>query len=336
MRRTLSVIIPAHNEAADLPGTVAALLRALDGSEFMAELILVNDGSTDGSAEVARRALDERLPLHVLNGARAGRFKARRLGVSASTSEWLLLLDARVRLYPNALSFVSGRLSPDSCVWNGHVSPVVDANPYGAFGDVLVHIAWAEYFREPRETSFGLADFDQFPKGTTCFLAPRRLLIDAMDAFTPRIPDWHLVSDDTQLIRWIAGRHRIHISPEFGCDYQPRTSLRSFFGHAVHRGSVFFDGHGRRESRFYPVAVGFFPVSAALAASALRRPLIVPVAALASAAGAAVFAARTRLPAFEKASFALLTPVYALGHGVGMWRALALFLREMLAGTNKH
>jgi hypothetical protein len=242
----------------------------------------------------------------------------------------VLLLDARVNLHPNSLRFVSSRLSPTACVWNGHVTPVVDANPYGAFGNVLVHIAWAEYFRDPRETSFGLADFDHFPKGTTCFLAPRQLLIDGMDAFTPRVPDWRLVSDDTQVIRWIAARHRIHLSPEFGCDYHPRTSLRGFVGHAVHRGSVFFDGHGRRESRFYPVAVGFFPTSAALTLLVLRRPVVVPLAALASIACASAFAARTERPAFEKASFALLVPVYAVGHGAGMWRALGLYLRERL------
>ena len=331
MAHRLSVVIPAYNEAAHLPATIAGLLRALDRSDFAAELILVDDGSTDGSAEVVRRAWGDRLPVRVLSGPRAGRFKARRLGVGEASSEWVLLLDARVGLYPNALRFVSGRLSPTSCVWNGHVTPVVDANPYGAFGNVLVHIAWAEYFEDPRETSFGLADFDHFPKGTTCFLAPKQLLIDAMDAFTPRVPDWRLVSDDTQVIRWIAARHRIHLSPEFGCDYQPRTSLRAFLGHAVHRGSVFFDGHGRGESRFYPVAVGFFPTSAALALLALRRPAVVPCAALASIACATAFAVRTQRPAFEKASFALLTPVYALGHGAGMWRGLGLYLRQRLA-----
>jgi glycosyltransferase involved in cell wall biosynthesis len=335
MMRGISVVIPAFNEAAHLPTTIAALIRSLRESDFAAELVLVDDGSTDGSADVVRQAVGNELPLRVLQGRRAGRFNARRLGVSAATAEWTLLLDARVQLYPYALKFVCARLTPNSSVWNGHVTQVVDANPYGAFGNVLVHIAWAEYFREPRETSFGLADFDHFPKGTTCFLSPRWLLIEAMDAFKPRIPDWRLVNDDTQLIRWIAARHRIHLSPEFGCYYQPRTTFRAFLAHAVHRGSVFFDGHARRESRFYPVAVGFYPVSGVLAVCALRRPMIVAVAALASVAGACAFAARTRRPAFEKASFALLTPMYAVGHGVGMWRALALFVRTRLAGPTK-
>jgi glycosyltransferase involved in cell wall biosynthesis len=331
MSRTLSVVIPAYNEAPNLGATIDALLQALSGSDFVAELVLVDDGSTDGTAEVARRAVRDRLPFKLVGGRRAGRFKARCAGIDAASSEWVLLLDARVRLYPGALRFVSGRLSPSACVWNGHVTPVIAGNPYGAFGNVLVHLAWASYFDNPRETSFGVSDFDHFPKGTTCFLAPKELLVGAMEAFVPRIPDWRLVSDDTQVIRWIAARHAIHLSPQFGCDYQPRTTLRAFLKNAVYRGSTFFDGHGRRESRFYPVAVGFFPVSVVLAVAALRRPSVVPLAALTSVAIAAGVGRRARRPAFETASFAALTPVYALGHGVGMWRALALLVRDRLS-----
>jgi glycosyltransferase involved in cell wall biosynthesis len=327
---SLSVVIPAYNEAAHLPASIDALVEAIGRSGFAAELVLVDDGSTDGTAAAAQAAVAGRLPLRVLNHARGGRFKARSAGVNAAKSDWVLLLDARVRLYPDSLRFVGESLAPSEPVWNGHVTPQIDGNPFGAFGNVLVHIAWAKYFDDPRRTSFGLDDFDHFPKGTTCFLAPRALLLEAMDAFTPRIPDWRLVSDDTQLIRWIAEKFRIQLSPEFGCDYQPRTSLRAFLGNALYRGSTFFDGHGRRESRFYPVVVGFFPVSIALAALAVRRPLLLPVMVAVAAGGAAAVATRARRPAFEIVSFAALTPVYAVAHGAGMWRALALLVRERL------
>ena len=61
--------------------------------------------------------------------------------------------------------------------------PQTSGNPFGAFGNVLVHIAWARYFDDPRPTSYGLDDFDHFPKGTGCFVAPRELLLQSMDAF---------------------------------------------------------------------------------------------------------------------------------------------------------
>jgi glycosyltransferase involved in cell wall biosynthesis len=331
MSRSLSVVMPVYNEAPHLPETIEALVDAVERSEFVAELVLVDDGSTDGSADVAVSALAGRLPLQVLTRDRGGRFIARSSGVEAATSEWVLLVDARVRLHADALRFVAERLTPSSSVWNGHVTVQTRGNPFGAFGNVLVHIAWATYFDNPKATSYGLDDFDYFPKGTGCFLVPKTVLLAAIQAFTPRVSDWRLVSDDTQLIRWIAARHRIHLSPEFGCDYQPRTSLRAFVDNALYRGSTFLDGHGRAESRFFPLAVAFYPVSTALAVLVLRRPLVVPVLVAATAGTAGAVAARANRPAFETASFAALTPLYAVAHGAGMWRALAVLARERFA-----
>lgn len=322
--------MPVRNEAPHLRATVEALLEALAETDFVAELVVVDDGSTDGSGAVAHAAAEGRLPCRVVSLPPSGRFKARQAGVKAATAEWILLLDARARLYPGALAFVENRLDPSASIWNGHVTPVIDGNPFGAFGNVLVHLGWAAYFDNPRETSFGLEDFDHFPKGTTCFLAPRVLVLEAMEAFRPRISDWRLVSDDTQLIRWMAARHRIQLAPGFGCDYQPRQSMRAFFRNAVYRGSTFLDGHGRRESRFFPVAVGFFPVSVALAALVLRRPGTLTPLVAATVVTAAAVGRRAHRPAFETASFAALTPIYAVGHAAGMWRGLALLVRQRL------
>lgn len=330
MTESLSVVMPVYNEAAHLPATIEALAEALLRSRFSAELVLVDDGSTDGSADAARTAATGRLPVEVVPGSREGRFKARRVGVSAANSETILLLDARVRLHPDSLRFLGDALSLDAPVWNGHVTPELEGNPFGAFGNVLVHLAWSAYFDDPRPASFGLENFDHFPKGTGCFAAPRTLLLQAMESFDPRVSDWRLVSDDTQLIRWIAARHPIHLSPEFGCDYQPRTSLRTFIGNAFYRGSTFLDGHGRRESRFFPLVVAFFPLSAVVALLVLRRPLAAPILVGVTAGLAAALAARARRPAFETFSFAALGPVYAVAHGAGMWRGLGALARERL------
>jgi glycosyltransferase involved in cell wall biosynthesis len=323
MTRSLTVVMPVHNESAHLAATIDALTEAVERSGLAAELIVVDDGSSDESGETARSSAAGRLPVRVLTQAQQGRFKARRAGVAAAGSDAVLLLDARVRLHPKSLRFLADVLSPELPVWNGHVVPKTNGNPFGAFGDVLVHLAWSRYFDDPRRTSFGLDEFDRFPKGTGCFVAPRALLLEAMNAFAPRVSDWRFVSDDTQLIRWIAARHRIQLSPEFSCDYQPRSSFRAFLGNALYRGSTFLYGHGKRESRFFPIVVGFFPVSAGLVVLILRRPAVAPVLAGVTAALAATVALRARRSAFETLSFAALAPLYAAAHGAGMWRAFA-------------
>jgi glycosyltransferase involved in cell wall biosynthesis len=333
MSHPLTVVMPVHNESAHLPGTIDALVEAVGRSGLDAELVVVDDGSSDGSAETARTAAAGRLPLEVLAQQREGRFKARRAGLAAARSEFVLLLDARVRLHPDSLKFLANALSSELQVWNGHVVPQTNGNPFGAFGDVLVRLAWSTYFDHPRRTSFGLEDFDRFPKGTGCFVAPRELLLEAMDDFAPRVSDWRFVSDDTQLIRWIAARHRIQLSPEFGCDYEPRASLRAFLGNALYRGSTFLDGHGRRESRFFPLVVAFFPFSVGLVLLVARRPAAAPMLVAATAAVAAAVAGRARRSAFETLSFGALAPLYAAAHGAGMWRALAVLARDRLRRT---
>jgi glycosyltransferase involved in cell wall biosynthesis len=326
---TLSVVMPVHDEAPHLRDTIDALVAAVEGSGFVAELVLVDDGSNDGSAETAREALDRRLPFTLVAQENRGRFEARRAGLEAAKGDWVLLLDGRVRIDPGALAFAHERVAAaNGRVWAGHVDVDAEGNPYGTFWKLIAELAWSDYFAEPRETSFGAKEFDRYPKGTTCFLAPRLTLLDAVRAFRSAYDDLRRANDDTPLLRWIVERERIHLSPRFRCEYTPRTTLATFVRHSVHRGVVFVDGHGRPESRFFPLAVAFYPVSALLALAAARRPSVAVSAALATSAAAAVVGLARRRSPFEIASLALLAPVYGAAHGIGMWRGLGLLARR--------
>jgi dolichyl-phosphate beta-glucosyltransferase len=54
---TLSVVIPAYNEAVRLPPSLARIAAYLDGTGVDYELLVVDDGSTDGTAVAAEAAL---------------------------------------------------------------------------------------------------------------------------------------------------------------------------------------------------------------------------------------------------------------------------------------
>jgi dolichyl-phosphate beta-glucosyltransferase len=60
---TVSIVIPAFNEAARLGQTLSDLVEFLQ-SYGRAELLLVDDGSTDGTSEAAARLLEARVPPH--------------------------------------------------------------------------------------------------------------------------------------------------------------------------------------------------------------------------------------------------------------------------------
>lgn len=328
----LSVVIPVYNARNNIAETIEAAVTAVErAGSLSAEIMLVDDGSSDGSAAVGEEACAERLPFRVLAQSNQGRFEARRAGVEAASGGWILLLDSRVSLTPDALRFVAERAARGERVWTGHVDIPVDRNPYGVFWKLLAELAWDDYFARPRTTSFGVANFDRYPKGTGCFFTPRQLLLDAIGAFRSRYADLRYANDDAPLIRWIAEREPIHVSPHFSGVYVARTRFRAFVRHAFHRGTVFLDGHGRAESRFYPVAVGFYPASALLVLAAIRRPLLVPLAVAAVGVAAGAFGLTRRRTAFEVASLAMATPVYAVAHGAGMWRGLGLLIRDRLA-----
>jgi glycosyltransferase involved in cell wall biosynthesis len=313
--------MPVHNEAQHVRATVDALVAAIRRSPFTAELVLVDDGSSDGTGAVVGETVDGRVPLRVVTQPNRGRLAARRAGLEAAAGELVMLLDGRVRLDPDAVRFVADHVRRGERVWTAHVH-VEATSAYGLFWKLLAELAWREYFDRPRTTSFGVDDFDRYPKGTTCFVAPRELLRGAMARFQSRYADLRQANDDTPILRDLASHERIHVSPEFACRYTPRGDAGAFLRHAVRRGVVFVDGHGVPESRFFPAVVAFFPLSAALVAASVRRPWLLPGAAIASGLAAAAYGVRARRSRAEIRALVLVTPLYALGHGLGMWKGV--------------
>jgi len=321
----LSVVVPLYNEAAGIRATLNSIARALTAAgRFDAEIVVVDDGSTDDGAAIVE-SHPSPVPVRLVRQENRGLFEARRTGLDAARREYVLQLDAGVTLEPDALRFVAERLDQGDDVWNGHTE-LEGEGPYVRFWDVVSHLAFRDYVDDPRTTRFGPAEFDRYPKGGGCFLAPRALLLDAVRAFRTAYADTHHASDDTLILRTLSARRPINIAPGFAYVYRPRRAFRPFVRHAYHRGTTFVDGHGRPESRFFPLVVAFFPASAAAIAVVARKPLAAPALALALAAGAGV-AARRR-PTADALSFAALAPVYAIAHGAGMWRGLALAARS--------
>lgn len=94
---TLSVLIPAHNEAPALECLLPELLAALNAwPEAPAwEVIVVDDGSTDPTAEIVRHFADAEPRIRLLsNKQRQGQSSALALAVSEATGAWLATLDA--------------------------------------------------------------------------------------------------------------------------------------------------------------------------------------------------------------------------------------------------
>lgn len=71
----LIVQVPAYNEAESLPQVLAAIPRSVPGVDVV-EVLVVDDGSTDGTAEVARRAGADHVLRHGANRGLAAAFQS--------------------------------------------------------------------------------------------------------------------------------------------------------------------------------------------------------------------------------------------------------------------
>ncbi|OJZ17455.1 MAG: glycosyl transferase [Thiobacillus sp. 65-29] len=96
MSPRFSVVIPAFNAAA----TLAHAIESVRAQSWPAhEIIVVDDGSTDATAEVARRFADVRL----IRQANSGVSVARNAGAAAASGDWLAFLDADDSFAPDRL-----------------------------------------------------------------------------------------------------------------------------------------------------------------------------------------------------------------------------------------
>lgn len=93
----MQLVIPALDEERRLPATLRALQAFVDSAGAQlgrVEIIVVDNGSTDATAEVARGFDTPRVPVRVLHCARRGKGAAVRAGILATTHDVVGYLDA--------------------------------------------------------------------------------------------------------------------------------------------------------------------------------------------------------------------------------------------------
>ena len=334
MADTLTIIIPVYNEASHVAATIDAVAAAVAQTDFEADLVVVDDGSTDGSGAAAAAAADGRISCTVVTQPNRGRFHAVREGLRRATGNYVFVLGARVNVRVNALKFVRERQQQGELIWVGHVHIHTERNPYGRFQNILTEVAWRDYFDHPRTVAFGIEEFDRFPKGSGCLVAPRELVVAAFDPVPGRYTDARYANDDTPMLRQLAATHGIHVSPEFASDYTPRATLRTFLKHSFHRGMVFLDGHGRRESRFFPAIVAFYPLSASVALACASRPRRLPLVVAATAGAAGIVSAAAGRSRGDTGTVAALAPVWAAAFGAGLWRGFGMLMAGRCRGKD--
>jgi hypothetical protein len=148
-----------------------------------------------------------------------------------------------------------------------------------------------------------------------------------MADFESLYEDTRLASDDTRMLREIARKHRIWLSPDLSGTYHGRDELRKFLNQAYFRGTTFVDGYldtkgPARRGLFAVLGVGLAGVGLLL-----KRPkTAITLGVLGSVAGG-VAVGRFGATRQEALAFGRLLPVFGCFFLAGVLRGLWLARR---------
>ncbi|HBX57096.1 glycosyltransferase family 2 protein [Pseudomonas sp. UBA2684] len=125
----ISVVIPAYNYAKTLPRAVESVLTQL-GADASAELLVIDDGSTDNTREVLERLQAEHIGrFRVIYKANGGPASVRNLGIEETRGRFLIFLDADDEMAADAISLLAQHITNNPhtrMVIGGHWSVFAD------------------------------------------------------------------------------------------------------------------------------------------------------------------------------------------------------------------
>lgn len=114
---SISIIVPLYNKREIIRQTIDSVLN---NTFHDFEIIVVDDGSTDGSRDIVEKINDSRIKL--ISQPNAGQSAARNTGALHAIGEWLLYLDADDFLLPDSLDNLIQNSSDDYDIINGQIT----------------------------------------------------------------------------------------------------------------------------------------------------------------------------------------------------------------------
>ena len=114
LRASVSVVIPVYNSGNT---AIHAIESVLSQTTPCAEIIVIDDGSTDGSAELIKDRFRDRSELiHIFSIENGGAAAARNFGISKSNSEWIAFLDSDDLWFSNKLEVQLNEIINDPAI----------------------------------------------------------------------------------------------------------------------------------------------------------------------------------------------------------------------------
>jgi glycosyltransferase involved in cell wall biosynthesis len=134
---TLSVILPCFNEEQNIASSVRDVASWMKKEHISGEIIVVNDGSTDGSLTVLRKLESEIPHLRVVDLPKNGGYGiAVRAGCDAATTDLISFMDSDLQFHAEDLSLLLTHID-DYAFVTGRRAHRADSLVRNAFGKIL-------------------------------------------------------------------------------------------------------------------------------------------------------------------------------------------------------
>lgn len=159
----VSVVVPVYNSEDTIGGCIESVLRQ-SFRDF--ELILVNDGSRDGSGRICDEYLEKDKRVSVIHQPNMGRTAARAAGVGAARGEWICFVDSDDMLLPDGLADLWEKTGDETDIVFGNGKSLAGENrdfvPVDEFrhlavrGEGTIGVPWGSLYRKSIVTPYTL------------------------------------------------------------------------------------------------------------------------------------------------------------------------------------
>ena len=215
----ISVVIPSYNEGDNLVDTVHCLID--NNADVDLEVIVVDDGSTDGSGDHVAQRFSSKKQVYVIKGSNLGVAGARNYGAKRATGDVLVFLDAHCFTPKGWLKTLTKPLAKKNV---GMVSPVF-ANLSRDDGALGAGVTWRDASLEmewlPKQKS-GPYPVPLLPGGCN---AIRKEEFIRFGEFEPRMTRWGSEGEEQSLRVWLMGYQVI---------VEPRAVVHHLFRNKLH------------------------------------------------------------------------------------------------------
>jgi len=325
----LSVIIPVFNEPDWIKRSYASVSSALEKLTVSSEIVIVDDGSNE-STKLALAECASAIPTIVLTQPNSGRLAARTQGLLHASGTWAMLLDSRVLVdLDPLLHWFRETHHLDARIWVADVHIEAQSDPTVPIWELITRIAWRRYYLNRTPTDFTDKDFDNYPKGTTCLVAHRGVLLQAHNRKLSDTSSSAMANDDTAILRPLSTQNVFRIDPDFFCTYHGRGSSRlASIRHTFHRGVVLVDGYLRSPNRYRPLIVAALFAGPVILVLLFMKPYFIFAGLLGVAISAGIAALAVRLSPAKALRVAVTIIPFLLVYLAGIYSGVALILRN--------